>query len=456
TLTPACPGNHGIHGVIAMRYKFIIYYLAACLGLLIPGSALGESLHDVVSETISTNPDVQIARNQRNATEQEMEQARAGFFPTAEITVGNGVESSNNPTTRASGHGRRGFNRAESEILARQLLFDGFGTESEVDRQKARTNASAYTTFGTSETTALRAIDTYLDVLNELQLVKLAEDNLKYHEKIYSQILKRSERGVGRKSDTQQTLGRLALAQTNLITEENNLEDAIAAFLSVVGREPGTLEVPDTLEHLLPETMEDAIDIALDNHPTLKSAEADVVAARAQQKAAKSAFFPRVHLEVGGSRNDNIDGIEGSNRDAHLMLRGRYSFTGGRDLARREETAYLLSEAKEVRNRTRRQVIESMQLSWHAYERSKSALDSLKVHVDASVQASNAYRKQFSIGQRTLLDVLDSENELFTARIDYENGKRDFLFSIYRILAGTGKLLWALEVPVPAESSTIP
>ncbi|MDH3901345.1 MAG: TolC family protein, partial [Gammaproteobacteria bacterium] len=261
-LTPACTGNHGKHGVIAMRYKFFIHYLAACVGLLVSGSTLGESLHDVVSETISTNPDVQIARNQRKATEQEMEQARAGFFPTAEITVGNGVESSNNPTTRASGHGRRSFNRTEAEILARQMLFDGFGTESEVDRQKARTNASAYTTFGTSETTALRAINTYLDVLNELQLVKLAEDNLKYHEKIYSQILKRSERGVGRKSDTQQTLGRLALAQTNLLTEENNHEDAVAAFLGVVGREPGTLEIPDSLEHLLPETVEDATDIA--------------------------------------------------------------------------------------------------------------------------------------------------------------------------------------------------
>jgi adhesin transport system outer membrane protein len=439
-----------------MHYKFITFYLAACLGLLVPASTHGESLHDVVSETISTNPDVQIARNQRNATEKELEQARAGFFPTAEITVGNGVESSNNPTTRANGHGRRSFNRSEMEILARQLLFDGFGTESEVDRQKARTNSSAYNTFSASETTALRAIDAYLNVLNEQQLVKLAEENLATHEKIYSQIQKRSDRGVGRKSDTQQTLGRLALARTNLITEENNLVDAIAAFQSVVGREPGTLEIPDPLEHMLPGTMEEAIEIALDNHPTLKSAEADVVAARAQKKAAKSAFFPRVHVEVGGTRNDNIDGIEGSNRDTHLMLRGRYSFTGGRDLARREETAYLLSEAKEVRNRTRRQVIESIRLSWHAYERSKSSLDSLKEHVDASVQANSAYRKQFSIGQRTLLDVLDSENELFTARIDYENGKRDFLFSIYRILAGTGKLLWTLEVPVPEEASTMP
>jgi len=430
--------------------------LLAAAGLFLSGSAHGDSLHDVVAETIDTNPDVSIARNQRNAVEQEMEQARAGFFPSAEITVGNGWESSNNPTTRSDGHGRRSFNRSEAEILARQLLFDGFGTESEFDRQKARVNASAYSTFGTSETVALRATEVYLDVLDRQQLVRLARNNLETHEQIYGQIQKRSERGVGRKSDTEQALGRLALARTNLLAEQNNLEDAIAAFITVVGREPRTLEIPESLDELLPANMEEAITVALDNHPTLKSAEADVIAARAQHKAAKSTFFPRVHLEVGGSRNDNLDGIEGSNRDAQLMIRGRYSFTGGADTARRKETAYQLSEAKEVRDRTRRQVIESMRLSWHAYERARDALDDLKTHVDASMQASSAYRKQFSIGQRTLLDVLDSENELFTARIDYENGKRDLLFSVYRILAGTGKLLWALHVPVPEEASTIP
>ena len=70
-------------------------------------------------------------------------------------------------------------------------------------------------------------------------------------------------------------------------------------------------------------------------------------------------------------------------------------------------------------------------------------------------QARNAYTKQFRIGQRTLLDVLDSENELFTARIDYANGIHDVNFSVYRILAGNGKLLWALQVPVPEEAALL-
>ncbi|MEN8108526.1 MAG: TolC family outer membrane protein [Pseudomonadota bacterium] len=425
------------------------------LGLLLSPTAMAESLYDVVSETVATNPGVLIARNQRNAVNQEMEQARAGFFPSADITVGGGWESSNNPTTRATGHGRRSMNRTEMEIIGRQLLFDGFGTESEFDRQKARVNSRAYSTFGTSEIIGLRSVEVYLDVMRQHKLVKLAEENLAIHERIYGFVSKRSERGVGRESDTQQTLGRLALARTNLITSQNNLRDANAAFENVVGRAPVSLEEPTSFEYLLPASLDETIQVALDNHPILKSAEADVEAARQQQRAAKSTFFPRVHIEAGGSRNDDIDGIKGSNRDALLMLRGRYSFTGGKDMARREETAYLLSESKEVRNQTRREVIESIQLSWYGYERAKSQLDSLRIHVEASILTRNAYAKQFKIGQRTLLDVLDSENELFTARIDNVNGLHDVSFSIYRILAGTGKLLWTLQVPVPEEAALV-
>jgi adhesin transport system outer membrane protein len=439
-----------------MRHLLPTILLAGTFGFSLATVATAESLHDVVSETVMTNPSVLIARNQKNAVEQEMEQARAGFFPSADITLVEGWESSNNPTTRATGHGRRAMNRTEMEITARQLLFDGFGTESEFDRQKARVNSRAYSTFSTSEVTGLRGVEVYLDVLRQQKLVTLAEENLATHERIFGFIKKRSDRGVGRESDTQQTLGRLALAKTNLITAQNSLRDANVAFQNVVGRPHTALEEPGSLEYLLPESLDEAIQIALDNHPTLKSAEADVEAARQQQRAAKSTFFPRVHVEASGSRNDDIDGIEGSNRDALLMLRGRYSFTGGKDMARRQETAYLLSESKEIRNRTRRQVIESIQLSWYDYERAKSQLETLRIHVDASEQARNAYAKQFKIGQRTLLDVLDSENELFTARIDYVNGLHDVSFSVYRILAGNGKLLWALQVPVPEEAALVP
>jgi outer membrane protein, adhesin transport system len=429
--------------------------LTALLSLWMAGNLSAADLKDVVIETVASNPDVLVAGSERDTVEQQMEQTRAGFFPQADIMLGTGWESSNNPATRASGYGSRNFNRDEAEIVIRQLLYDGHGTESEFERNRARVNSHAYDTFSTAEVIGLKAVEAYLNVLKENKLVQLATTNLENHQQTYDRILKRGERGVGSKADVQQALGRLALAKTNLMAEENKLQDAIAAYVNVVGSAPGYLEEPQAPEQLLPGSLDEAITIALDNHPRLKSAEADVDAAREQYEAAKSLFFPRVHLEISGSNNDNLDGIPGDNNDAQAMIRGRYNFTGGKDIARRQETVYQLDQAKEIRARTHRQVVESMQLSWNAYETAKSQLEYFKTHVDASKQALLAYRKQFIIGQRTLIDLLDQENEVFQAEINYVNGLNTLAFSTYRILAGTGKLLWALDVELPKQASTI-
>ena len=429
--------------------------LGSFLGLALMADAGAATLEETVRETIETSPDVLIAGSERDAVEQQMEQSRAGFFPQADITLGTGWEYSDNPTTRSVDGGSRNFNRDEAEILVRQLLYDGHGTESEFERQRARVNSRAYDTFSTAEVTGLKAVEAYLDVIKEQKLVQLAVNNLDNHQKTYDRIVKRGERGVGSKADVQQALGRLALARTNLMAERNNLDDAIAAFVSVVGHEPENLQEAISLEQRLPASFDEALATALNNHPRLKSAEADVDAAREQHEAARALFFPRIHLEISGSNNDNLDGVPGRNKDASAMIRGRYNFTGGKDMARRQETIYELEQAKEIRDRTRRQVTESIQLSWNAYETAKQQLEFFKIHVDASKQALLAYRKQFNIGQRTLIDLLDQENEVFQANINYVNGLNEVMFSTYRILAGTGKLLWNLDVELPEEADTI-
>ena len=436
--------------------RITIFFPAfVALSALLAGNVPAASLEETVRETIKSNPDVQIVGSQRDSIEQQMEQARAGFFPQVDLAAGTGWESSNNPSTRASNNGHRNFNRDESSLLIRQLLYDGHGTESEYERQRARTNARAFETFSTAEVIALKTTKAYLDVIKQRKLVKLAEQNLDNHQKTYDRIVKRALSGVGRRADTQQALGRLALAKTNLMAEQNRLEDAISSYISVVGRKPADLLEPVPREYLLPASLDEATRTALDNHPRLKSAAAEVDAAREQYNAAKSLFYPRVHLEIEGTHNDNVDGIAGKNDQASVMFRGRYNFTGGKDLARRQETVYQIDEASEIRDRTRRQVIESIQLSWNAYETSKSQIEFLKIHVEASEKALIAYRKQFNLGQRTLIDLLDQENEVFQARINLVNGLNDLAYSTYRILAGTGKLLWALEVPLPEQADNI-
>jgi len=214
--------------------------------------------------------------------------------------------------------------------------------------------------------------------------------------------------------------------------------------------------MPELPESSLPASSDEALKIALANHPTLKSAEADVAATEAQHRAAKSTFYPRVDLELGATNNDDLDGVNGKDNDATAMLRLRYNlFSGGRDKARSEQTAYLINSAKDVRDRTQREVVESEQLSWNAYIVAKDQLEPQKTHVESSEQARDAYRKQFDISQRTLLDVLDSENEVFVSRTAYLNGKYTVAYAQYRILASMGRLLETLNVALPQESTPI-
>ncbi|MCK5666709.1 MAG: TolC family protein, partial [Thiotrichaceae bacterium] len=190
--------------------------------------------------------------------------------------------------------------------------------------------------------------------------------------------------------------------------------------------------------------------------PILKSANADIDSAYAQHDTARSPYMPRLDIEAGATHDNDLDGIKGKNEDVSAMLRLRYNlFNGGKDLARRKETAQLINQSKDIRDNTYRQVVESMRLSWVAHQTVKSQLDFFKSYQDASIKTNTAYQKQFNIGQRTLLDLLDSANEMFVAKSAYTNAKYDELFSQYRILASKGGLNKYLGVKLPEEARTL-
>ncbi|MBE0440129.1 MAG: TolC family outer membrane protein [Gammaproteobacteria bacterium] len=428
--------------------------------LVLSTTVSATTLQQAVDITIKTNPDILAASNERNAVAEEVNQARAGYRPTIDLTVGTGWESSDNPTTRnsttPSNHKNVHMNRDEASIQLRQMLFDGMATRSEVKRQQARTQSRAYGVFGASENTALEATKAYIDVLRVQKLVDLATTNFEAHERTHDQIKLRSDRGVGRKADLDQSQGRLALARSNLIAEQSNLRDAETNYLRVVGVAPESLSDPESPSALIPETLDDAIGQALGNHPILKSAEADVQSAHAQYDTAQSPFYPRIDLELGATANNDLDGVDGHNNDVTAMIRLRYNLlNGGKDSARSQETAHLINQAAEIRNNTHRQVEQSVRLSWNALQTVNNQISYFEQYVDSSEKSRNAYQQQFSLGQRTLLDLLDSENEVFTARQNLVNARYDQLYARYRILNSMGALLQGLEVGLPDAAKVV-
>lgn len=433
-----------------MRFPAIALPFVFTLSLV----AHGQTLDGAIRSALENHPEIQAGVNARLSVDEQMNAAKGGYLPQVDLLAGYGREGTDSPSVRAGDdHGYETLTRGESSVRLQQMLFDGFATSSEVARQRATVNARAYELLGTSERTALGVVQAYLNVINRQELVRLAQNNLSSHERIYNQITLRSERGVGRIADLDQAEARLAQARNNLITEQTNLADARVNYFSVVGMEPVDLTVPAGLDGQLPADLQAARMEMLANNPLLRSAEADVKATEEQYEAAKSLFYPRFDAELSHGADNNIDGTAGHSNEWQAMVRMRYNlFAGGSNKADLQSKAYLTNQAMDVRNNALRVLNEELGLAWNALDNARQQLPIAQQYVDYSTRVRESYQKQFTLGERTLLDLLDSENELFTASRRLEDVRFIELFTQYRIKATIGALLKSQGVVAPMAS----
>lgn len=437
-----------------MNKKLIALAVYSICQLSFLNAAYSATISEAVDQTIKTNPDILIDANRRLAVDEAVKQAKGGYYPKVDLNIGYGREWSENTSTRDKpGHDDL-LTRRENGLTLSQLLYDGSATTSEVDRQKSRLSSASRKVMGTSEQIGLKAIEAYLDVLRRDELLKLAIANLDAHDRTYNQIKIRSEGGIGRKADLDQAQSRLSLSQANVASAQANLREASILYNRVVGAMPDALVKPASVES--PASVDDALSVALVNHPILRSAMADIEAAQAQKRAAESLMKPRVNLELGTSFNNDLDGVDYKNQDAYAMVRMRYNlFNGGADTAKISEAGIQTQEATEVLHRTQRQVEESLRLSWNSLLTAQDRLPKLKSTAEASERTRDGYAQQFNLGQRTLLDLLDSENEVYVGRSNYVEAQYIEIFARYRLMADMGKLLDTLGVAPREESKEV-
>lgn len=412
------------------------------------------TLSEAIQSTIDNHPELHASMNDRLSADEDVKIARGGYLPTVDLLVGYGREQTDSPSTRALGdHNKETLNYRDAELRLRQMLFDGFNTPNEVARTESVVNSRAYYVLGTSESLALRTVEVYLDVLKRREMVSLAENNLQAHQRIHDQIRLRSERGVGSTADLDQSEARLALAENNLYTEQVNLADAQANFFSATGRMPDELEQPATVKGELPEDINMARQTVMDNNPYLKSAQADVHAAEKQYEVAKAPFYPRFDLELATTADDNTQGDEGHYNTWRAAVVMNYNlFNGMRDKARLQGAAHKINQSMDIRNNALRVLNENLALAWNAMENARLQTPKARDYADYTSRVREAYQQQFSLGQRTLLDLLDSENELFTANRRYTEVRYTEEFSMYRVISAMGELLKKQNVVVPAEA----
>ena len=419
--------------------------LSCAIALSFPVGA--QTLEQSVAYTITHSPEIKAAYNEFKTKVYESDASTGAYLPKIDLDAGIGYEN----VDLASGTNNE-LTRKEATLSLTQLIWDGSSTLNDMDRTAADAESVRFQLLSDAQDIALKVAKTYLDVIKAEEVLSLSENNLAVHEDIARDIKRRVDSGIGSTADMSQVNGRLAKANGNLIAAQNNLWDAQTQFKRLVGQAPKDLIFPRADQTALPESINSAVSLAFENHPVIKISQVDVDSARFQYQQSKGANLPAFSFEANQTWREDAGGIEGSSDEFSAMLRMRYNlYNGNADANRSQSTAYQLNKAKDLRDRTFRSVEEGLNLSWSALDMTTQQKAFLADHVDSASETVVAYRKQYRIGKRTLLDLLNTENELFEARKGYLDAKYEEQYAKYRVMNATGNLLDALRVDTPEE-----
>ncbi|HAT2038689.1 TPA: TolC family outer membrane protein [Legionella pneumophila subsp. pneumophila] len=422
------------------------------VAMLTSSYATADTLYEAVQYGMIANPDILLNTAKGLSAKQAIDKAKGGLYPSIDVTGGFGRQRSVNPTSAAiDDTPSTTLNIVESAVELRQRLFAGGGIINEVKRNQYLTEAQKWKTQGIAEDLALEITKNYFAVLLHERLYAYSIENLKAHKAVFKMIKERADAGITRTAEVDQANARLALAEANKISALADLQEVKINYAKTVGKWPENLQMPHVpARKSLPNNLARIIEKGLDNHPTVKSSYADIKEAKAQYDVARAAYYPEVNLVLNSSKNKNLGGLIGPNDSDTVAVRMNYNaFRGGADAARIRETAYQVQEAYETKNRTLLELKETVRLAWNAYVASALRIQPLKQHVTASRKTRTAYQDEFKVGKRTLLDLLDSQNEYYESQIELARAENDEILSRYRILNGMGCLLKYLNLRLP-------
>ena len=397
------------------------------------------TLKEVAQQAVLNSPEVTSKWHNYKAAEEEIGVARGGFFPRIDANAGVGRESLKQPPSTSNND----YTRSNYGLSLNQMLFDGFATSSEVKRLDKARLVRYYELLDASENTALEASRAYLDVLRYRFLVNLAEDNYVQHKATHEQLLRRTQSGVGRRVDLEQAGSRLALAEINLTTETANLHDVTARYQRLVNNQPpGTVIPPSQLSNGLPASTRDAQATLYKKNPALLAAVENTESAEYDTAARRSAYSPKLDFRARTDNIDNYLGVDGKRTQnvAELVVNWNL-FNGGSDRAREKQYVERRNLALDLREKACRDTRQTLSIAYNDVLRLKDQASYLATQVTLLEKTRDAYRDQFNVGQRSLLDLLDTENELLSARRNAVNADTDLSLAYLRTYAGMGTLL---------------
>jgi len=442
------------------------YFAVASLFLAAAGPATAEpfSINDALKQAVLTNPGVGEASANRRATESELRQTQSTLLPQVRLEARYGPEKFDQSAAVVSGSAlpvpAQGSgpwrNGTQGSVVVRQTLFDGFASIHDIWRQSARVNAAAFRVRERTELIALDAAEAYVDVVRYIRLVELGQQNVANHERIFSNVSSRFSGGRAGEGDLEQARERVENARATLAEFRRSLDDARAKYRRVVGLEAYNLRFPAPLGGL-PRSKDEALAVAVRFNPTIQAAQSDVDAAKHAFRVTDGAFVPNIALEGRATRNDNTYPYLGVTHEDYSgkVVMSWDIFRGGQDVWRRSEMAERHTEATMRHARLQRDALESIDKAWSARTITATRVAALTRQLQADRKTIAAFDKEYELGQRSLIDLLNAQNQYFNAAVSLTSSRGVIVFADYQMLAAMGTLLEYLKAPPPVDAAPL-
>jgi len=429
-------------------------YWHACIAFAVTlaSPAGATDLRHIVEYTLKNHPGVKASRAEKRATGYQLQQSLGRLYP--EITLGGdlGLQKVDKLSNTTSTDNDKWFNRREISVSVTQVLFDGWERSFDIQRNSARLGVSALRVLGTAETTALDAIDTYIDVTRNQNLVALAQQNVSRHQQILSVVQAQYDGGRAPLSDVNQIRGRVGAAEAVVAVMRQSLLNTRSKFLRVVGMQASNLQKVRPLTGL-PGSKSVAIKRGIDNNPNFRAAIAEVEAAGYAYEQSGGSLLPQIALEGNASSGYDVDGVAGRNENLSVRLTFSWKlFDGAIRQNRRRELSERLIQAQSIQILRQKEIVETIEQAWSALVTGRERVNALARQVKASKEVVSDFLQEYELSKRTLLEVLDAESLLFNARVQVLSARAIRTLAGYQALAAMGELLSSMNIAPPAEA----
>ena len=412
------------------------------VSILISCGVNAENLQDVLIYSYENNLALSAERAGQRATDEEVAKAKSGYRPTvvAEGSVGRAYNKLDYVNPLMSDGEKFHQNPMSAQVSFVQPIFSGFSTVNSVKAAKNQVKDSSHALINTEQVILLYTVAVYMDVIRDKAVLELQQNQEKVLKEHLASYKKRFKAGDLTKTDVAQSEARASGATAARIAAQGQLKVSEANFFSVVGENPGALNDVKEFPFDLPTTMEEALDLALKNNPKILAANYAKESTKYAVKAKRGKLAPSVNLGgVVGRQKESIS----IDKDDYWQVQANLTvplYQSGAEYADIRQAKQIENRYRILWSKTLQDVHAEVVAAWENYTASRAQMESIKSQIEASGMALKGVIREAKVGARTVLDVLDAEQEHLNNQVALVKTHRDEIVSAYALMAAIGQM----------------